>query len=350
MRRSLTQAIVALLVIPSPAWAIPTLYLRTFGNPVPGDAVEVRISGLTPGETVSIVGGLAAAPGATCPPALAFCLDVAGARVVATAIADGVGSAAVPVVLPATLRPGATVALQAVQASDGQISTAVTYTISAPIAISGSWDDLSGTYGQLEVGNTAIIDDVHLTSISDFDNAAQQAFVTWLRPNGWYYWQRLDWTVSGGTTWMCWSMPYPAERTARMLGPSDRSDPSLGGCYGGPWLALSPAEPEIAGAWQDDAGRTVTLDAAAWRWGQATGTVSRFSNRDRVVIGQNQPGGPAGGRWSRLDWTVDAAGDAWLCHTRRDASSEWAARQTPAADPADLGAGCRGAAWSQLMP
>lgn len=341
-------ALLVALALPVQAWAVPTLYIRPAGNAVPGDIVTLRISGLTPGETVTLAAGPSG--GLTCPAALNFCLDLARPRRVGAAVADAVGSAEITVALPDTLPVGGSVAFQAVQIADGQVSPAVTVALSDRVALFGVWDDLSGVYGQIEVDNQGTVDDIHTTRLADFDNAAQQGFADWLRPNGWYYWERLSWTSYQGQDYLCWSMPSPAEATVRRLGPIDASDPTTQGCLGGPWTPLAPAAPEVAGAWHDPAGRVVQIDAQAVRWGNASGAVSRFSNRERVLISQNAAAAPSPGRWSRTDWTVDAAGGVWLCATTRSAASEWDARSTPAADPGDLANGCQRRAWTAIAP
>jgi hypothetical protein len=337
-----------LAALPAVANATPPLLLRTFGTLVAGEPVLLRLSAVAPGETAVFVAGSAVVPGATCPPGLATCLDVVGARVIARGVADVVGSVEVQVVLPTSVGVGGAVALQAVQPSSGAVSQAFSRSVSDHIGMFGVFDDPTGAAGPIEIDDQGTRDPYQVTSIADFDNTTGVAYASWLRPNGWYYWQRLDWVEVGGDLWYCSSIPHPSEWTVRMTMTADRSNPAVGGCHGAPWTLLVPAEPEIAGTWVDPLGRTVEIDEDGWMWGRVGGAVSRFSNQERSMVAQNDPGGPLAGRWSRLDWTVDAAGQPALCLTRRDAPTEWAARATPAADPGDLAAGCAGGAWTAL--
>ena len=330
-----------LLLLPSVAWASP--YLRTWHTPVPGEPLVLRVSGLTPGERAVVVGGPAA--GSTCPPGLAICLGVANARVLASDVAAANGSVELTVVLPASMAVGSSFALQAVEPSTGQVSMVVTRTVSAPIAIFGVWDGAV----PVEIDDQTSRDANEQTELADFDNAQRAAFSAWTRPNGWQYWERIDWIDYAGSMWMCRSLPNPSERTVRLQAPADPTAPDVGGCHGGPWVELLPAEPDLAGAWRDPAGRPVVIDASGWSWGPSRVTASRFSNIDGVMIGRNDAGTPHAGRWSRLDlaWV---GGQPAACLTRSDAPTEWAARSAPAADPADPARGCAGGAWSALRP
>jgi hypothetical protein len=346
MIRALT---LAAILAPAPALAAQTLWLRTVGNAVPGEPLTVRVSGAAAGAPLAVAVGDTLAPAATCPGGLPVCVDVANARVQSRGVADNAGAVELTVVVPVGARPGDPLALQAVDTTGGDTSAAVAYTVSRHLPIVGVYDDLSGVYGQIEIDDQGTRDDIMTTTFADFDAAAGVAYATWVRPNGWPYWMRLEWVESAGQTWICWSMPNPAEATVRRMTASDRSNPAVGGCSGGAWLELSPADPTLTGRWRDDLGARVSFDADGWSWGSDHGPVARFSNLDRVILGRNARGTPNAGRYTRVDTWIDPGGDAWACRTATRRTL-WAARSQPPADPDDLGGGCAGGPWSALVP
>ncbi|MCB9689195.1 MAG: hypothetical protein H6738_03405 [Alphaproteobacteria bacterium] len=341
--------LVTILLSSAPALAVPpTLILDVFGTPVPGEPIRLRFWGLAPGDVGGLVGGDAVVAGATCPAALPFCLDVANGHLVGSGTADAAGAMEVQVLVPVSAAVGSTAAYQGVEPATSEVSPAFGYRVSDHVDVFGVWDDPSGATSQLEIDDQGLLDDIRATDLSDFDNTADMGFSTWIGPNNHAYWERLDWTSSGGSTWLCRSLQQVSEQQVRMLGPADRTSPSTGGCHGGPWTELSPAAPEIAGPWTDPQGHAVVVDASAFSVGGATWTTSRFSNRERTMIGRADPGSPVAGRWARLDWTVDRSGGVLVCPTTVAAATEWQARSTPAADPTDLARGCRGGSWTTL--
>lgn len=332
-----------------PAEAVPpTLILDVFGTPVPGEPVQLRFWGLVPGDTGGLVAGDAVSPGATCPAALPFCLDVSNGRLVGSGAADAAGAMEVQVLVPVTQPVGSTLAYQGVEPATSEVSPAFGYTVSDHVEVFGVWDDPTGVEPQLEIDDQSMVDDYQDTDWSDFDNAGDVGFATWLRPNNHTYWLRTDWTASGGRTWLCRSMAQVSEQQVRMLGPADRTSPSTSGCNGGPWMELVAADPDIAGSWVDPQGHQVTVDASGFSVGGLSWTASRFSNRNDVMIGRADPPSPQAGRWTRLDWNVDLAGAVRVCPTVTGVATEWDARSAPAADATDLVHGCRGGAWVSL--
>lgn len=316
-----------------------TLWVRPHGNAVPGEPITLRVGGATPGARVVVARGTAISQGTTCLPRLP-CLDVDGATLAAGGVAEANGAVELTFVVPRAARPGATLAVQVVERGGGGASPAMTLPVTAHLPIAGVYvDPLGGA--DIEIDDQGYRDDWRDLSFADFDPAGS-ATGEWIRPNGWPYWMRLEWTEDLGAAWICLSMPNPAEATVRRLGPSDASNPSVGGCLGGPWTELVPAEPTLAGTWTTASGEAVTLTASAWQWGADAGAVTRYSNADAYLIGRFQ------GRFVRIDTTVAADGSAWACRGPA-LGSVWQARQA-SADPSDLATGCGGATWVALTP
>lgn len=111
-----------------------------------------------------------------------------------------------------------------------------------------------------------------------------------------------------------------------------------------------PEELEITGSWTDDFGGTHDITEETWT--MAVGGVFHILDYDNVagvVIAENDAANEFNpGAFSRMDWTWDAA-DLYFCQTAYDAATEQAARDTPAADAADLATGCGGFGWSGLQ-
>ena len=94
---------------------------------ISGGALTLRAEGASAGETVYFARGSGYVPGATCPPVLdGLCLNLAGATLLGTAIANGSGVATLNLVLPAGMPPsGANVSFVAAVANPGDTTSQV---------------------------------------------------------------------------------------------------------------------------------------------------------------------------------------------------------------------------------
>lgn len=91
------------------------LALSIEGAALPGETLDVRVSGALPFDTVWLGRGTGRQTGAVCPPVLGGgCLDVAQPVVQGTVTADGSGNATVQVQVPTNIPPGAEGWFQAV--------------------------------------------------------------------------------------------------------------------------------------------------------------------------------------------------------------------------------------------
>jgi hypothetical protein len=335
----------ALALISSEAVAAP--WLRTFGMPIAGEPVTLRISGLTPGGTVAIAAGRSVVPQSTCPPSLTTCLDIPSARLLTTGTALSNGGVELVVVIPSTLQAGDLIALQAVDMSSGTVSTVMTRTLVDHIPLLGVWNDTPTT--EVEINDQGTRTANLVTTFSDFNLTAEYAFETWPSPSTWWYWARLDWTYAQGSWWICRSTPTSNEMVVRQMGTLDRTDPSTRGCRGGAWTRLTSAPPDLAGSWQLPSGAMLVVDEAQMTLGAASLDVSRYSNLDGSLIGEGVPGSTAPAGWTRLDWVETPVG-ARACVVTRGTATEWASRIAPAPDAADFTTGCNGGAWLVLAP
>jgi hypothetical protein len=315
----------------------------------PGEPVVLRVDGAT-GAVVHFARGAAVVPAGTCPAGIApSCLDLRAPRQVGSATVDASGAAELRLWVPAGAPVGASIVVQAV-AGPGLVTNTLTLTVGEPIAVAGAWDDAWGGYA--EIDHTRWRDGWggvwHLLDHGDGWAIAQNDVANPYFPG---LFSRFDWTTQGGQSWYCQTAyAAPSAAAAAATAPADSSAPTSGGCGGFPWTAWAPAGPEVAGAWTDAFGTAHTIDADVWDQGWSAWDVASFSNLDTNLIARNRLTNPYfPGRWSRFDWTW-SAGDLFYCQTAYDAVSERAARETPAADAADLAAGCGGFGWTALIP
>lgn len=106
----------------------------------------------------------------------------------------------------------------------------------------------------------------------------------------------------------------------------------------------------IDGKYQDEAmfewtiaDDLITLDTSLFH-------VQTYDNAARFIGAQNDAANPYNpNAFSRFDWTFSGA-DLYVCQTAYDKPSLADALATPAADGADLVAGCGGFPWSKLTP
>ena len=115
-------------------------------------------------------------------------------------------------------------------------------------------------------------------------------------------------------------------------------------------LTGCPAEElAIIGDYTDDFGGTHTVTETTWTMGFGVFNITQFDNDGQWLIAQNDSENEfSPDLWSRFDWTEDGA-DLYFCQTTFDSATEQDAVDAPAADSADLDAGCGGFAWSQLL-
>jgi hypothetical protein len=174
-------------------------------------------------------------------------------------------------------------------------------------------------------------------------------------------WSRFDWAYDdAGALWFCQSsFNSPDENAAARVPAADATSPSTAGCGGAsPWTKLSDTAPvELAGSWTDTYGSTHVVSDTAWVMTYAgaspeTFTVTQVHDRARWLVAQNSATAMFNAsKWSRFDWTYDAAGSAWFCQAAFDAADEAAAAAASTANRANLSTdGCGGFPWSALSP
>lgn len=109
----------------------------------------------------------------------------------------------------------------------------------------------------------------------------------------------------------------------------------------------------IAGEYVDNFGGAHVVTTTTWTQGQGEGaslfTFEGVWNDDEVAVAQNAPTNAfSPGLYSRFDWFQDGE-DLWFCQTAYDAATAQLAFDATPADVTDLGAGCGGFGWSQLL-
>jgi hypothetical protein len=119
----------------------------------------------------------------------------------------------------------------------------------------------------------------------------------------------------------------------------------------------TPAPLAITGTWRDALKDIHEFDDSTWAvqdnsttsW---TNSVTSFSNDDGWLVVENGTDNPAGaGMFSRLDWTIDGDGAAWVCLVTVDAADAATAEGMAAPDPAAPdSSGCDGGAWLAVDP
>lgn len=108
---------------------------------------------------------------------------------------------------------------------------------------------------------------------------------------------------------------------------------------------------EIEGTWVDDFGGTHDISASAWVMGTSTFHLVWVDNEANAAAAHNALENEySPGLFSRFDWFFDGDANLYYCQTRYDAASQTEAQTAAAADSSDLGAGCNGFNWSQLLP
>lgn len=124
----------------------------------------------------------------------------------------------------------------------------------------------------------------------------------------------------------------------------------------GPRTGATDDELAISGSYTDAWGTQHEVTGATWTQTYAgypsdVFHVTAFDNDQRWLVAENDPANTWNpGLWSRFDWHDDGAGELYFCQTAYDAVDSSAALETPAADAADLSAGCGGFGWTHLTP
>lgn len=111
----------------------------------------------------------------------------------------------------------------------------------------------------------------------------------------------------------------------------------------------------IAGTWIDSFGITNTITDESWGW-QYPGypdvnfAITQFDNDEGVAIIQDEAPNDMGEHlWGRFDWMwMDDV--PYYCQTATGLSDEDAALSTPASNRANVGTGCNGTAWFEMIP
>jgi hypothetical protein len=166
---------------------------------------------------------------------------------------------------------------------------------------------------------------------------------------------RFDWaTDEDGQLRYCQTvLDAKTAAEASAAGRADESDWKKG-CAGDAWSVLEG--PAIAGKY---GGQSTGMDEITGETWTVSGTgyflkfeLLRLSNSSRFVIAENDPqNGYNPGKFSRFDWTFDAAETLYYCQSTYDAETAEAALAAPPADSTDPAtAGCGQSFWSQLVP
>lgn len=112
-------------------------------------------------------------------------------------------------------------------------------------------------------------------------------------------------------------------------------------------------EIEIAGLFVDNFGGTHVITSTTWSQGLGAGaslfTFEGVWNDEGFAVAENaETNAFSAGLYSRFDWFQDGD-DLWFCQTAYDAATAALAFETAAADSTNLGSGCGGFGWSQLL-
>ncbi|MFT5460920.1 MAG: hypothetical protein ACI9K2_007441, partial [Myxococcota bacterium] len=106
-----------------------------------------------------------------------------------------------------------------------------------------------------------------------------------------------------------------------------------------------PPLPGLTGQWMDAYGGVHTVTRRSWAsFGSEHAFVESFADGDGgTLIARNDDANPYfPGLWSRFDWLVDPAGDAWFCQQAYAAASFDEALATPPPEPTDPPSGGSG--------
>lgn len=104
----------------------------------------------------------------------------------------------------------------------------------------------------------------------------------------------------------------------------------------------------IVGSYADNFMGQHVVTNSEWTSGTSVFHISRASNHDKWLVAQNDEANmfsPC--LWSRFDWVV-LEDELYYCQTVYNGASEQFALGAPAADAADLSAGCGGFSWTEL--
>jgi hypothetical protein len=108
--------------------------------------------------------------------------------------------------------------------------------------------------------------------------------------------------------------------------------------------------PEIAGTFYDGY-QTHQISNGVWRIATSVFHIVALNNGQEFLIASNDPSNDYfPGKWSRFDWTRNAASDLYYCQTAYDAETQQVAANTPRASTQDLTKGCSNFAWTKLTP
>ncbi len=162
---------------------------------------------------------------------------------------------------------------------------------------------------------------------------------------------RIDWiNVSADTAYYC-QIAFDAESAdaAEAVTSADSSDPANGGCGDFAWSELSRFS-EITGNYVDNYSTSHFINAAIWMNGNSSFIISKIEADSDYLIARNDAGNAYfGDKYSRFDWTVDAAGDLYFCQTAYNADTATEAEAVAGADTTSPSSGgCGGFAWSKL--
>ncbi|MBI5495081.1 MAG: hypothetical protein HY904_08630 [Deltaproteobacteria bacterium] len=173
-------------------------------------------------------------------------------------------------------------------------------------------------------------------------------------------WSRIDWTYDAtGALWYCQIVFNAADQaTAAANTSAVRTDPGASGCGSFAWNRLAnPADLEIIGSYVDNWASTHAIAQNAWVMtfsgaSPTTFTITQVHNNAEYLVAQNDPTDPYNpSKWSRFDWTYDAAGALWYCQIIFDAADEATAAGTTTAVRTDPGmSGCGSFGWNNLTP
>ncbi len=108
--------------------------------------------------------------------------------------------------------------------------------------------------------------------------------------------------------------------------------------------------PEIAGDYSDGY-QTHKISRGTWQIDTSVFHITVLDNEKEFLVASNDPNNDYfPGKWSRFDWTRNAAGDLYYCQTAYDAETQQAAENTARPNPQDLTSGCGSFAWTKLVP
>jgi len=162
-------------------------------------------------------------------------------------------------------------------------------------------------------------------------------------------WSKFQWyNTENGELFYCQSISDAESEDAALTANANVADLSLG-CAGSPWTEIRSSM-DLNGDFVDGDGEPHSINPFAWAIGTAPSLfhIEEYSNDDDCAIAQNDSAnGSAPGLYSKFEWTTDADGVWFYCHSTFEATSIDDAKGATA-DREDLLTGCNTNPWTSL--